>query len=114
MKTFGWVSALAAGILLVSSSLLFTACSSNNTPTTAAPASPSAPAPTATPGPGLGVVWHQALADTASPGSNQFTERGFFPVVATNGFMWIFGGSNGLSLNDAWKSSDGVNWTQIL
>jgi hypothetical protein len=61
-----------------------------------------------------GVNWQKVLSDTASPPSTQFSEREEHCSVVFNGAMWVIGGLGGGYLNDVWKSTDGVNWTNVL
>lgn len=61
-----------------------------------------------------GKSWSQALADTSSPGPNQFSQRVYHSSLVYSNKMWVFGGSPGGSappLNDSWYSTDGVTWT---
>lgn len=61
-----------------------------------------------------GVSWTRALADTASPGTNQFSRRYGQASVVFNNKMWVMGGYDGTNyLNDTWSSSDGVSWTKV-
>ena len=62
-----------------------------------------------------GTTWTQELANTASPGPNQFPTRGQASGMVYNNKMWIIGGYSGTNyLNDVWSSSDGVSWTKTL
>ncbi len=62
-----------------------------------------------------GVSWNNDLADTASPGSGQFSQRESPVCLVYNDQMWVIGGiSGGNALNDAWYSSDGVTWYQAM
>lgn len=56
-----------------------------------------------------GRIWTQLT--TNSPMG--YTERGGFSLVSFDGKLWILGGAgtDGLTLDDAWYSSDGISWT---
>ncbi|NAS13157.1 kelch repeat-containing protein [Poritiphilus flavus] len=57
-----------------------------------------------------GLTWTNLSASAPS----EFIERGGHSSVSFDGRLWIFGGvgTDGLTLEDAWYSSDGVNWTE--
>ena len=61
-----------------------------------------------------GKTWTQVLANNASPGPNQFSQREFAGGAVFNNKMWIIGGYGSPALNDVWSSSDGLTWTQVL
>jgi hypothetical protein len=62
-----------------------------------------------------GVTWTKVLANNASPGSTQFSQRVDHTVLVYNNLLWVIGGSiTGGTCNDAWYSSDGITWTQAL
>src|SRR5579872_3072411 len=62
-----------------------------------------------------GVHWTNLLADNASPGPGQFSRRTNHCTVSYNGALWVIGGYTGTAaLNDVWKSTDGVHWTNVL
>ena len=58
-----------------------------------------------------GVSWTQVLADTGSPGPNQFSRREEFTALVYNNQMWVIGGSGNSNYNDAWYSTDGATWS---
>jgi hypothetical protein len=62
-----------------------------------------------------GVSWNNVLANNASPGPNQFSQRRDLTSLVFNNKMWVISGT-GLSgyKNDVWSSSNGVSWTQVL
>ena len=66
-----------------------------------------------------GIAWTQVLADTATPGPNQFSQRSFVSLTTDGDKMYILGGylknpgpNNNFS-NDVWSSTDGAIWTQV-
>lgn len=63
-----------------------------------------------------GTSWTKVLADTASPGSNQFSQRYGQGSVVFNNKMWVIGGDDfsNINKNDVWSSTDGVTWTNVL
>ena len=70
-----------------------------------------------------GVVWRQALADKRSAPYSRLLERDNYSLVVYNpatgssrdGALWVIGGKGDYGLlNDVWKSTDGVKWTQVL
>lgn len=65
-----------------------------------------------------GVNWTNVLANTITPGPNQFTPREDFGAVVFNPgtglAMWVIGGFDGTDRNDVWSSTDGINWTKVV
>ena len=63
-----------------------------------------------------GVHWTQVLADSGSPGPNQFSRRFAHKCLVHQNKMWLIGGADSTytALNDVWSSADGVSWTQVL
>ena len=70
-----------------------------------------------------GLVWRHALADKPSAPYSPLLERENYSLVVYNpatgsgqdGALWVIGGQGNYGLlNDVWKSTDGVNWTQVL
>ncbi len=52
---------------------------------------------------------------SADTSSGKFSKRNKHQVVEMNGDLYLIGGTDGLKLNDVWKSSDkGKTWTQVL
>jgi len=62
-----------------------------------------------------GKIWTKELADTATPGANQFSKRTYIAGFVYNNKMYVVGGlSSSNSHNDVWSSSDGKIWTKEL
>jgi hypothetical protein len=62
-----------------------------------------------------GVTWTQLLSNTASPGSNQFSQRDFAGVGVFNNAMWVIAGGNASTdFNDTWTSTNGSSWTNKI
>jgi len=60
-----------------------------------------------------GKVWTKVLANTSTPGPNQFSQRYAFSAVVYDNLMWVIGGTNGtVDYNDVWYSSNGSTWTK--
>ena len=62
-----------------------------------------------------GATWSTILANTASPGANQFAQRGYHQSFFANSKLWVVGGggTGSTSFNDVWSSPDGITWTQV-
>ncbi len=60
-----------------------------------------------------GVNWTQVLASTGKGTATQFSPREDFGAVVFNNAMWVIGGWAGVSKNDVWSSTDGINWTEV-
>ncbi len=58
-----------------------------------------------------GVSWTQVLADTSSPGPNQFSEREELAALVYNNKMWVIGGFANSPEGDVWYSTDGATWS---
>lgn len=63
-----------------------------------------------------GVTWTERSANSASPGTAQFSQRANFAALTYGNLMWVIGGqiTGGLDLNDVWSSPDGISWTNVL
>ncbi len=60
-----------------------------------------------------GVSWTQVLANTASPGATQFSQRNYFASFVYNNAIWVIGGyAAGTLVDDAWYSTNGSTWTE--
>jgi leucine-zipper-like transcriptional regulator 1 len=59
-----------------------------------------------------GVYWTQVLANTASPGATQFSQRNYFASFVYNNAMWVVGGFAGGVADDVWYSTNGSTWTE--
>jgi len=63
-----------------------------------------------------GANWSQVLANTASPGSSQFAQRGYHQALYFQGKLWVIGGggTGSTQYNDVWSSADGgLTWIQV-
>lgn len=54
--------------------------------------------------------WTQEMADTGSPGANQWSQRREMAYCVHDDKMWCIGGDSGGFNNDVWYSSDGATW----
>lgn len=60
-----------------------------------------------------GMTWTQVLANNASPGLGQFSQRAGHASAVFNGLMWVIAGVGGTLQSDVWASADGATWTQV-
>ncbi len=65
-------------------------------------------------------VWHSpdGINWTCATSSAPWAKRNSLSCVAFGGYMWVLGGHNNASgimgtLQDIWRSSDGVNWEEV-
>ncbi|MBF0502436.1 MAG: Ig-like domain-containing protein, partial [Candidatus Riflebacteria bacterium] len=59
-----------------------------------------------------GSIWTETIQN--DPSGSQFSTRTGHSVVAFRGAIYLIGGFDGDYLNDVWKSTNGVSWTNVL
>jgi len=57
-----------------------------------------------------GITWANNLADTGSPGADQFSRRSYFTGCVFNDRMWVIAGTTGTLTNEVWSTADGTDW----
>jgi hypothetical protein len=59
-----------------------------------------------------GVDWVEELA--SNPSASHWSPRWEHNVLVFDNQIWLIGGTNSGRLRDIWKSSDGINWTEVV